>query len=76
MALFGLREDKTPAEMQEELLRQARKGYDARRKAFCDAGDTLEMVCQQGQIGCPCPTCGCASMSTPLYCFPRSIHTI
>ena len=53
MALFGLREDKTPAEMQEELLPQARKGYDARRKAFCDAGDTLEMVCQQGQDWLP-----------------------
>lgn len=49
MGLFGLREDKIPADMQRERLHQARKAYDDRRKAFCDAGDTLEMVCQQGQ---------------------------
>lgn len=49
MGLFGLREEKTDKDVQQEQLYAARNAYDDRRTAFRDVGDTIELDCLDGQ---------------------------
>ena len=48
MGLFGLREEKTDKDVQQEQLYAARNAYDDRRTAFRDVGDTIELDCLEG----------------------------
>lgn len=53
MGLFGLREEKTDKDVQQERLYAARNAYDDRRTAFRDVGDTIELDCLEGQSWLP-----------------------
>lgn len=53
MGLFGLREEKTDKDVQQEQLYAARNAYDDRRTAFRDVGDTIELDCLDGQPWLP-----------------------